>query len=116
MNLSHYSTKRIVKIRDGEPQVPVHSSYEKPRGFWVSVDGENDWKEWCEGKDFGDIDKCLRYRINLHPDANILRISQDMNLVAFDRKYGVVNDYGDTAIDWPRIATEYDGIIIAPYH
>lgn len=106
-------------------------SYEwKPRGFWYEVNG--DWRRWLKGEGY------LTYRIadrstNKTPhvylhrlrlnDCNVLKISSVKMLDAFDREYRI-NERSDTFggftfhdynIDWPRLATEYDGIEIAPY-
>ena len=119
MKLSHYTSKPIAELRDAEqPDYAYVSVYEKPRGLWVSVDGEHDWAAWCEGESFGIGE--LQYKIELADDANVLTVSNDMNIVAFQQRFGVPSIYNGhdfgTAIDWQSVANQYDGIIIAPYH
>lgn len=62
------------------------------------------------------------YRVHLN-NCNVLKLSSVAMLDAFDRKYRSNERSGEFAgftfhdydIDWPRLATEYDGIEIAPY-
>jgi hypothetical protein len=88
----------------------VQRESHKPKGFWVSVDG--DWARWCET----DWERGLgahEHRVTLGPQANILRLSSEADIHTFTRVYGNLLD--TYRIDWPLVASRYQGIIIAPY-
>lgn len=89
----------------------------KPVGLWVSVAGDDDWPEFCEQNGFDT--ECLAHphTVTLTAGANILRIESPDELVGFHHAYAQPDDsrskFAD--IDWRKVATDYDGIIIAPY-
>lgn len=118
MELSHFTTKPLKTIRNIK-QVETRSCYSKPQGFWVSVDGENDWQEWCASEMSEWITPATkRYRIALADNANILSLPQDMGIGQFEAMFCVektVDRFKEQAIDWQKVAKQYDGIIIAPY-
>jgi hypothetical protein len=102
-------------------QPPDITFSRKPAGLWVSVDGEQDWKEWCESEKFS-VDKLtIRHRVVLRDKAPILTLASAQEILEFQDTYGkpdILNELIQSkymAIDWPRVATEYAGIIIAPY-
>jgi hypothetical protein len=119
MLLSHFSSHPLGEIRSvaqgwkGEHR----SCYAKPKGLWVSVDGEQDWKEWCEAESFGI--GSIRYRVHLVDEPRLLILPTPLDLDVFTERYGREHRWGqgfiDTYIDWPSVAEEYSGIIIAPY-
>src|SRR5208337_1794164 len=118
MTFSHYSSDPLLAVRSVEQEwrYGKPSEYEKPQGFWLSVDGENDWASWCESENFGR--GSIRHNIVLANKANILYCRNSLNLDCLNERYGIeLNDYSFTcyAIDWARIASEYQGIVIAPY-
>ena len=106
-------------------------SYHKPRGFWVSVKGEDDWPDWCICNEFRPHCLAHCYEVTLCPKANVHLIDNSADLLAFHGTYSVLDDFaakycsrpGDhdlfgnrmQAIDWRKVASDYDGIIIAPY-
>lgn len=111
-----------------------NGKYMKPRGFWVSVEGEDDWKSWCLNNNFGTEENFTRpSEITLSPDANILYISSPRELDLFhaqwsdpedekwyrelnsDYSWGDLYIYNNRGIKWAELAQQYDGIIIAPY-
>lgn len=117
--LLHYSAARFVG--------PVFATVDqlktdmKPTGLWVSVEGDNDWKSWCDGERFGADRMTHVSEIVPHPDANILRLGSAADIDAFHADYtapfpglppGMMAGY---AIDWRRVGEQYDGIVIAPY-
>ena len=91
----------------------------KPRGLWVSVEGEDDWKSWCIRERFWLVNLTTETEIKLLPDAKIIHLSCAGDIDDFGDKYTAVeypyNGFPGAFINWPQIATEYDGIIIAPY-
>jgi len=89
----------------------------KPKGLWISIEGDDDWKEWCTDNDFGCLD-CIT-EIKLQSDANILWLKSAEELDDFHEKFSVEsfpNSIIDIKlIDWIAVAEAFQGIIIAPY-
>lgn len=123
--LIHYSEKPLeIEVRE-ESEVNRNG---KPKGLWVSVDEE--WKEWCEGESFGLERLACQTEVILHPEANILRLSTIEEVGDFTKKYlnakspmlkfnkEYIYDQAQWdlwAIDWEKVMSEYQGIILAPY-
>ena len=115
MKLSHFSSHADMTPYS---QAQTGRRSDKPDGLWVSVDGEDDWPSWCRSEQWGDVDAKHRYALTLADDANILTLGSVAELRAFTEQYADPNKqvHGvDWAIDWARVASEYQGIIIAPY-
>jgi hypothetical protein len=115
--LSHFTSKPLGEIRTIEQKLDgdYRSCFEKPRGLWVSVDGEDDWASWCASNDFGLGN--ARYRVLLADSPRLLILDSGSALDDFTQRYGrMIERYQDTYIDWPAVAADYHGIIIAPYH
>jgi hypothetical protein len=97
----------------------TESCYDKPRGFWVSVKGDDDWRSWTEAEGFGRGPLC--YSVVLSDGANVLHLQDADDIDSFTRRYstirrwGVNDRYADILIQWPVLAKEYDGIVISPY-
>lgn len=109
--LIHYSDTPLLTVHS----VQQEPSYVKPRGLWVSVEGSDDWKEWCMGEEFRLDHLASPHEIILAPTANILRLTNVAELDDFDEHWGVGDDSVMAAIDWVSVAQSYQGIIIAPY-
>jgi len=109
--LRHYSA-RPLKLRSVEQD--VFPSY-KPRGLWLSVGSA--WKDWGDDEQFSIDDEYVE--LELTESANVLILSTAEELDAFTEKYGCSSlVYGISdhyAIDWPKVANQYQGVIIAPY-
>lgn len=96
---------------------------DKPTGFWVSVQGPDDWYEWCTREEFCVSDLSNEYDVTLAPGANVLRIDNLGDLEDLTYRYPALTaEWRRSSVwaderypDWPRIAAEFDGIIIAPY-
>lgn len=115
--MQHYSRDPVAVVRSVE-QDP-NGRWDKPRGLWVSVAGPDDWPSWCESEGFGDVAAKLAHEVVLADDAHILHLRSGFDVfgLAVDYEREMPHAYysrGD-AIDWVRVADEYDGIIIAPY-
>lgn len=117
MKLIHYGVKGIANVYSVDP---VHDHrMDKPCGLWVSVKGDNDWAEWCLSEDFGNLD--VATEVVLSPDARMLIVSNEAELLALTAEYGVPPPWGTDdndkgfGLDWRRMAQQYQGIIIAPY-
>jgi hypothetical protein len=113
MKLSHYSASATLVPESKTQGDPTN----KPRGLWVSVDGEDDWASWCRGEEFHLDDLAHRFRVDIEPGTLVLATAED--LLAFTASYGAPDSLGNTEftmrIDWRAVARAYPGIIIAPY-
>lgn len=111
--LLHYSPKPI-ELRPVDFSVRPNG---KPVGLWLSVEGENDWKEWCEGENFHVERLACPHEIVLKPEANILWLSSAFDIDLFTEQFAKPCEWSATRkdIDWPEVARQYQGIIIAPY-
>lgn len=116
MRLLHHSKVQVDQIYPRE-QFAGADRFDKPNGFWVSVEGEDDWESWCRDNDF-----CLNrlthtHEVVLKPDANVLILSGEQDIRDFHAEYGkpLHPEVRGEGIDWPRVAEKYDGIIITPY-
>ena len=113
--LVHYSREpleRIVSVAQ------IEQPHFKPRGLWISVDGNDDgWREWCDNEGFQLDSLKFVHDIRLAKSANVLRITNADGIDRFDDAYSAsLNpEISFRSIDWKKVAGEYQGIIIAPY-
>lgn len=118
MKLLHYSREPLGKIRSTKQNAPDWSGA-KPSGLWVSVQGDDDWKSWCESESYALENLAFPHVVHLRDDARILRLEDHWSIDDLTRRYGIDRHghrlYKTMCIDWPRISQEYQGIIIAPY-
>lgn len=114
LSLSHYSDKPVTEVlskkQESQPQM-------KPHGFWLSVNGERDWKEWCEAEEFNLSTLAIKCVVTLKPKANVLHIKTMKELRDFDEAWGASLIPGRMmdVIYWNQVVRKWDGIIIAPY-
>lgn len=118
MSLIHFANAPLPAELDSRPQDPA-GSY-KPKGLWVSVEGEGGgWRDWCIGEGYGLDSLTYAHHVTLADDARILYVDGAEGIDEFTATYsGPDTLFGGEfgyRIDWPRIAREYQGIIIAPY-
>lgn len=114
MELIHYGTAPLTSVR--HPEASDSSGRLKPCGLWVSVKGEDDWKSWCESEGFRAESLVAETRITLAVNHNVLHLGGPFEIDAFTKEYEGEPQYaGDRSIDWDRVASRYDGIVIAPY-
>jgi len=114
MRLLHYAKAPVTSVYSTE-QREVDSVYGKPRGLWVSADDfEDNWRHWCEAEDFRL--ECLTHvhEVDLAADAEILRMASAYELDAFTREFQQ-GEGRQLRINWPTVATRWQGVIIAPY-
>jgi hypothetical protein len=120
--LIHYSKEPLLKVES----VPIkaHRPSHKPSGLWVSVEGPDDWKTWCQAENFNLDRLALAHRIELSDHAQILRIVDSAGIDRLTREYALRHFPGSEffaageftyAMDWKRLARLWNGIIIAPY-
>jgi hypothetical protein len=114
MRLLHYTAKPIRKFSRSRKY--ENAGAYKPCGFWVSVEGPDDWYAWCQAESFGPKDP-LVYEVTLAPDARILHIDTLTKLDAFHRDWTMAPPppLRTPDVRWADVAQEWDGIIIAPY-
>jgi hypothetical protein len=114
--LHYYSKPFELEPREYQQMAMRHH---KPLGFWVSVEGEDDWKDWCQGEDWNTEFLAVAHEVTLKPDAKILWIDSCEGIDAFTSKYGLPIIPGKTElgfyVGWREVAKDYQGIIIAPY-
>lgn len=122
MRLLHYSEKPLTRLRR-KPVVQrdVMGSYTKPRGLWVTPEGDEwGWMEWCGSERFRVDDWKHETDIFLTKNNNVLHLTTPLEMVAFDCEYKEDFSYKEESyvyqrINWQRVASEYDGLIISPY-
>lgn len=119
MNLSHFSNKPLGKIRS-VPQDGETGNLFKPRGLWVSVDGETDWPAWCKSENFGNPDGQYHYRVDLSDDAKILFLKTANDIRGFTKQYSASHPAIPSSpytmfINWVEVAKKHAGLIITPY-
>jgi hypothetical protein len=114
--LLHYTAVPLEKILSRVQ--PEHPSM-KPNGLWLSVEGEDDWRSWCEAQKFRLYALALAYEVQLHDAAAILTLDTEEKVRSladrFPRDRDITFAHGLFQIDWPALAQVYQGIIIAPY-
>jgi hypothetical protein len=120
MRLIHYSDTRLASVYSVEQAGEAYQWHggRKPVGLWVSVEGQDDWRSWCEAEDFRDCGTQCQTEVILQSNHNILIIGCLAGMLQFHREYAIEkpNAYRDEqVIDWPRVARAHQGIIIAPY-
>jgi hypothetical protein len=115
MILEHFSKEPIFQIRD-RSQNETPSGVYKPIGLWVSVKGEDDWLAWCTGEDWGLEKMKYKYVVHLSSHAKLYTIQNSLELDLFHQNF--FETYPGTSLEfvnWNRVASDYDGVIIAPY-
>lgn len=118
MRLLHYSELPLGPLKSRE-QAEGLDAY-KPRGLWVSVEGEYDWYEWASSEDFAQNKFAFCSEIILHETANILVLDTAEAVRSLWLRYGVrkgsfAGRLFTDAIAWSAIAKHWQGIIITPY-
>ena len=116
-DLVHYSDEPIITPYSvAQSPEPDH----KPRGLWLSfedpsLDEPEHWAAWCDAESFP-IGK-YKHDVQLSPGAHILWLKSPGDIDQFNSQYRatLIPEYTYFAIDWSRVAREYNGIIIAPY-
>lgn len=124
MRLIHYTNEKFSLKPKEYPEYEIHW-HRKPNGFWVSVEGESDWKSWCEGESFELQNLVVSYEVKLKKDDKILYLKTASDILSFTKKYPYIRDQWDNPegrricgsyeIDWLKVKENYQGIIIAPY-
>jgi len=121
MRLIHYSDKPLHRVHsiDQSGEAYRYHRGSKPIGLWVSVEGEDDWRSWCEAESFRDIARQHATEVVLHPRHRVLILPTATAMTLFQHQYGYEDNmlgvWRNARIDWGRVASDHQGIIIAPY-
>ena len=92
----------------------------KPDGLWLTVDGPDDWINWCAGENFRWPDGFReRHRFEIVEWDRVLMIPDANEVWVLGRKYPLdrptVLSTKFGYVDWDAVAQDYAGVIIAPY-
>jgi len=120
LSFSHFSRQPTL-VPKSVDQEPV---FHKPRGLWLSVDGEADWPTRCRELNFG-LDR-LEYRFRVRLADGWLHLGTVEQVAEFGNEFGLdvladvpARPWRDgrqcQRVDWPRVAGKWPGIIIAPF-
>lgn len=118
--LRHYSEKPFTLDRERQYKAEVRR-LDKPMGFWISVQGEDDWPSWCRAEDFRTHRLEVEYEVAIKPTASVLYLSTLGEILEFSDRYHKDEPYFTMSrerhygIDWETVTSQYDGMIIAPY-
>jgi hypothetical protein len=110
MTLKHYAFAPLVLRQQGYRQMVDF----KPQGLWVSVEGPDDWVQWCLAEDyrFGRFVHTVKLRKSNH----ICFLRTPSEIRDFTSDHRVERYPGDRlGINWPDVARAFSGIVIAPY-
>ena len=96
----------------------------KPEGLWFSPEdatAENDcsWRDYCLEELDDDSLLGYKYHVELGSCANLLILDTVSSMYEFNKRYLVYYDepvLRSLAICWQKVALDYQGILIAPYH
>jgi len=110
MTLSHYSFEPFELRACSYLQINLM----KPNGLWLSVDGDDSWEDLCRNENFRIEYLKYKYIVKLKKDANIRHLIGYDDIVAFTQEFEY-KYLSFTEIKWPKVAKQYDGIIIDPY-
>lgn len=114
MRLLHYSDQPLLSVYSAK-QDP--NDLFKPFGLWVSVEGEDDWAAWCRSESFRDVDNQCVTEVVLRPGHRVLELTNAGMMTTFHETFWVRPgfEWRGEMIDWPRVAEQFQGIVIAPY-
>lgn len=117
--LYHYSAKPLTGCFPVKQTIADRDDWNffyKPAGLWLSV--EDEWEKWCRDNNFSLHRLTHKAKVIIGAGADhLVKLETEEDVLAFDREYGGTNPRIESlrAINWTRVATEFSGIIIAPY-
>ena len=122
MNFFHYSEKELILENMVYDQFRQEWQA-KPVGLWISV--EDAWKEWCENENYCIEKLKFKHQVILKQGANILYLNTAKEIADLSKRYPYLRDQWNDGIgrkicssyeiDWLKVKSEYQGIIISPY-
>ena len=111
--LAHYTAEPLVF--DAQRTYAQHHPTFKPHGLWLTIDGEDGWRAWCEYESFHPESLAHRTEFRLRENANILHLESHRDVLHFTAKYADKLTRLRGWVDWSRVVDQYDGVLIAPY-
>lgn len=110
----HYSPTPIAAVVQRKHYGKTRRDQFKPFGFWYSIGDA--WDEWCK-TEMPKIRGTVRYAVDVSK-ANLLVLSEPAQVVEFNATFGEELYPGSSIqkIDWGRVAQQWDGIEVNPYH
>ena len=99
-------------------EIEADSLLNKPRGaFWTSSyigsQAGSQWVQWCLAEDYRvpDDKKLQGWLLDITTGARLYTIRMHGDLDLLHHKYPAdPNKFGDIAIDWTKVADDYDGV------
>ena len=112
MRWIHYSDKPVGRLWSVNQALCPEL---KPAGLWMSTDGDDSWKAWCEAEGFNTERLSHQTIFKIAESARVAVVNEDTHS-RFSNIYGVCL-YGDRRdwIDWRLVAEAYDGVVFSPY-
>jgi hypothetical protein len=116
----HYSKKGIKKLNLRKAyRNQEFLYYNKPRGLWLSVEGEYGWEQWCKEEGFRIERLTYKHSVVLREDAKIIKLTTDKKIKQFSKKYAInwpqLSKMRVHCINWPEVAKDYQGILLTKY-
>jgi hypothetical protein len=125
MKWVHYTDSPApIELVNREQENEKFSPYGKPSGLWITPEGiDQNWYDWCMAEEFRTEQLAYTHEVIIKPESKLLTINSDKDLRDFTEKYAISDDayipffdlIGGKPIDWVRVATEYQGILIPEY-
>lgn len=107
--VAHYSNKKIIL----DKRIYEQGTWMKPCGLWITIDGDDDWKQWCLQAEFREDYLKVKNEFKIVKTDKILLLETEIKFKMFTKLY--VNENNSMCIDWEKVASDYDGIIIPIY-
>jgi hypothetical protein len=119
MKLIHYTDEEFTLEPRAYEQAALRTQG-KPNGLWFSVEGPDDWKEFCESGNWNLHDLVVSYELHLKEGSNILHLKTAEEIMEFGKTYPLSTRRWDPEHDtyhlnWTKVREKYQGIIISPY-
>lgn len=83
----------------------------KPRGLWLSVDG--DWERWCEDEGMGHWVEGEETEFVITEPGRVLTLTTVEDILTFTDSF--VADRDQYRLPWGALVEHWAGIMIAPY-
>lgn len=119
MILTHWSKGELGPLRSMTPVEYARGkpgAFAKPKAFWLSDEADDvSWRVWASenGWPIGTV------RNDFYCDlSNVLHLKSEEDLYHFTNEYGQKSSrlhIDDQEILWPRVGTDYKGLLITPY-
>src|SRR3990167_3568080 len=115
MRLIHYSKTPLTAVRSTRHNAHLVGAY-KTSGLWVSVEGDDDWLNWCRGESWGLDGFSHATEVILSKDAEIMHLKNASQIDKFTNEFRPKNrPEWDRSLNWPAIRKRWQALIIAQY-